>query len=210
MAIDASTVDMTGGSVFENVTDAGNGGGIAVLGEGELRLSNTTLANNIASFQFPSGPGGWGGGLYVDRQSRASLVHATIVQNSARFAAGIASDSTVTIQASLLAGNLGTVTGGECGGKGRVLSKGWNLLNDTGACRFQALAGDLMGASPQLGPPGPYGGAWSTVPLRSSSPAIDRIPLDACRGTLDQRLKPRPANGGCDVGAFERQPDDAP
>jgi hypothetical protein len=44
--------------------------------------------------------------------------------------------------------------------------------------------------------------------LRAGSPAIDRIPLEFCSGGLDQRLKPRPANGHCDVGAFERQPDD--
>jgi hypothetical protein len=69
-------------------------------------------------------------------------------------------------------------------------------------------AGDLIGASPRLGPPGLYGGAWNTVPLRAGSPAIDRIPLEFCSGGLDQRLKPRPANGHCDVGAFERQPDD--
>jgi hypothetical protein len=53
-----------------------------------------------------------------------------------------------------------------------------------------------MGASPRLGTPGLYGGAWNTVPLRDGSPAIDRIPLQACAGSLDQRLKPRPAKGG--------------
>jgi hypothetical protein len=81
-------------SLFESVADAGNGGGIAVMSDGELRLINTTVASNVASFQLASIP-----------------------------AAGV-----------------------------EVCS-------------------------------------WTRRP------------------TLDQRLRPRPANGGCDVGAFERQAD---
>jgi hypothetical protein len=209
VALNGSTAEITGTSVFDNVADAGNGGGVAVLNNGEARVRNTTLASNVASFQFADRPGGWGGGVYVDKASRASLVHTTIVLNSARFAAGIASNSTVTILASLLSGNLGATKAGECGGTGRIASRGWNLLMEVGDCRFMSRPGDLMGASPRLGPPGLYGGAWNTIPLRDDSPAIDRIPLDICAGGLDQRLKPRPAKGGCDVGAFERQPDDA-
>jgi Right handed beta helix region len=203
IAVNASTAEIAGSSVFDNLADSGNGGGLAVLNGGEVRVSNTTLASNAASR-----PGGWGGGIYVDKSSKASIVHATIVLNSARFAAGIASNNTVTVLASLLSGNLGATKPGECGGTGRIESKGWNLLMEMGDCRFQSRPGDLMGASPRLGPPGLYGGAWNTVPLRDGSPAIDRIPLDVCSGGLDQRLKPRPAKGGCDVGAFERQPDD--
>ena len=208
IALKASTAEITSSSLFENLAEAGNGGGIAVLSDGDLKLLNTTVASNAASFQFASDPGGWGGGLFVDKASKALVVHTTIVLNSARFAAGIASDNTVTILASLLSGNLSASKGGECGGTGRIQSKGWNMLMERGDCRFMSQPGDLMGASPRLGPPGLYGGAWNTVPLRDGSPAIDRIPLQACAGSLDQRLKPRPANGGCDVGAFERQADD--
>jgi hypothetical protein len=208
IAVNASTAEITGSSVFDNVADAGNGGGVAVLNGGEVRASNTTIASNVASFQFADRPGGWGGGVYVDKDSKAFLVHATIVLNSARFAAGIASNNSLTVQASLLSGNLGATKAGECGGTGRIESKGWNLLMELGDCKFQSRPGDLMGASPRLGPPGLYGGIWNTVPLRDGSPAIDRIPLDVCAGGLDQRLKPRPAKGGCDVGAFERQPDE--
>ena len=208
IAVNGSTAEVTGSSVFENVADAGNGGGVAVLNGGDIAVSNTTLAANVASFQFADRPGGWGGGIYVDKASKASIAYATIVLNTARFAAGVASNNTVTVLASLLSGNLGASKAGECGGTGRIESKGWNLLMEMGDCRFMSRAGDLMGAAPRLGPPGLYGGAWNTVPLRDGSPAIDRIPLAFCSGGLDQRLKPRPARGGCDVGAFERQPDD--
>jgi hypothetical protein len=208
IAVDASVADISGSSLFDNIAEAGNGGGLAVLNGGEIKVANTTLASNVASFQYADRPGGWGGAVYVDKASKAKIVHATIVQNSARFAAGIASNNTVTLLASLLSGNLGTTKAGECGGTGRIESKGWNLLMSVGECRFLSRPGDLMGASPRLGQPGLYGGVWNTVPLRDGSPALDRIPLEACAGGLDQRLKPRPVNGGCDVGAFERQPDD--
>jgi hypothetical protein len=210
IAIHASTAEITGSSVFENIAEAGNGGGIAVLGGGQAHVASTTVASNVASFHFPEQRGGWGGGVYVDKFSKATFVHATIVQNSSRFAAGLASDNTVTVRASLLSANLGASSAGECGGNGRVESRGWNMLMHLGECRFLFRPGDLIGATPQLGPPGLYGGTWNTVPLRTGSPAIDRIPLEACAGGLDQRLKPRPANGNCDVGAFERQPDDMP
>ena len=208
IAVAESTAEITGTSIFDNLADAGNGGGVAVLNDGEITVANTTLASNVASLQFSDRPGGWGGGIYVDKSSKAILTHTTVVLNSARFAAGIASNSVVTISASLLSGNFGATKAGECGGTGRVESKGWNLLMELGDCRFLSRPGDLMGASPRLGPPGLYGGVWNTVPLRSGSPAIDRIPLEVCSGGLDQRLKPRPASRGCDVGAFERQPDD--
>jgi hypothetical protein len=210
LAVNASTAEVTSSSLFENVADAGNGGGIAVSNDGEVQVSNTTIVSNVASFHNPNLTGGWGGGVYVDKSSKATIVHATIALNSARFAAGVASHNTVTILASLLSGNVGATGSGECGGTGRVQSRGWNLLAAIGDCRFTSRPGDLMGASPRLGPPGQYGGPWNTVPLRAGSPAIDRIPLAACAGGVDQRLKPRPANGGCDVGAFERQADDMP
>ena len=70
----------------------------------------------------------WGGGLFVDKASKAVVIHSTIVLDSARFAAGVASNNTVAMLASLLSGNLGASKGGECGGTGRIESKGWNLL----------------------------------------------------------------------------------
>ena len=207
IAVNASIAEIVGSSLFENLADAGNGGGIAVLSAGEVRMTNTTVASNVASFQSAT-PGGWGGGLYVDKSSKALVVHATIVRNSARVAGGIASNNMVTMHSSLMSANFSASDDGECGGTGRIESKGWNLLTRLGECRFILRPGDLSGASARLGTPGPYGGAWDTVPLRDGSLAIDRIPLQACAGGIDQRLKPRPTNGGCDVGAFERQPED--
>jgi hypothetical protein len=208
LAVQASTVDITGSSLFENATRNGNGGAIAVLGDGEARIDSSTFSANTAAAEAGSETGGLGGGVYVDKHSKATLLHATLVLNQARIGGAIASDNTVFVGASLLSGNRDATMAGECGGKGRVESKGWNLLLNVGDCRFMSKPGDLIGASPRLGAPGPYGGTWNTVPLRAGSPAIDRIPLTACRGGFDQRAKPRPANGNCDVGAFERQPED--
>jgi hypothetical protein len=60
IAVNGSTAEMTGSSVFDNVADAGNGGGIAVLNGGDIAVSNTTVASNVASFQSAEWPGGWG------------------------------------------------------------------------------------------------------------------------------------------------------
>ena len=50
-----------------------------MLNGGDIAVNNTTLAANVASFQFADRPGGWGGGIYVDKASKASLAYATIV-----------------------------------------------------------------------------------------------------------------------------------
>jgi hypothetical protein len=89
-----------------------------------VRIANTTIAANSASSWKETGAGGSGGALYVDKTSNA-----TLVDNAARIAAGIAASNTVTLQASLLTGNRGALESGECGGSGRIVSRGWNLLS---------------------------------------------------------------------------------
>ena len=60
IAVNASTAEISGSSLFENLADAGNGGGIAVLSAGEVRLTNTTVASNVASFHSAdTGRLGW-------------------------------------------------------------------------------------------------------------------------------------------------------
>jgi hypothetical protein len=54
------------------------------------------------------------------------------------------------------------------------------------------------------------GGPTETHALLSGSDAINQIPEAACELEEDQRREPRPETGGdaCDVGSFERQPED--
>jgi len=74
---------------------------------------------------------------------------------------------------------------------------------------------DIIGTSdepinPLLGPLQDNGGPTMTHALGAGSVAIDHIPAVDCGVTTDQRGEPRPETGGdaCDVGSFERQPED--
>ena len=74
----------------------------------------------------------------------------------------------------------------------------------------------VVGLDPLLGPLAANGGIAATrIPL-PGSPLLDAIPAAACQTgpaagiTTDERGLPRPALGGCDVGAVEVQPEPVP
>jgi hypothetical protein len=82
-------------------------------------------------------------------------------------------------------------------------------------CNFNG-PGDLSNTDPRLGPLQDNGGPTQTMALLPGSPAIDAGNPHGCRDDsrhllkTDQRGKPRPDKedtGGCDIGAYERQPD---
>ena len=112
------------------------------------------------------------------------------------------------------------------------LDLGYNLEGPAGAntCLFSVAKHDLLGVDPLLGPLGSYGGPTVgatgfalgaslaaqptyTERLLPGSPAIDQIPVGSCVDTsgapltTDQRgagfVRPFPAGGNCDIGAFE-------
>ena len=189
-------------AVSFNLAEAGNGGGIALLGKSSAGLQNTTLHNNIASFWFVDRPGGAGGALHVGKASSATLLHATVHDNWARQASGIAADGSASIEATLFAANFG----GDCGGAGSIDSRGWNLLQQPAACPLVPAASDLLGVAAQTARYGNHGGPAETVALLRTSPAVDRIPHEACTLGFDQHDAGRrsPAGGKakrCDIGA---------
>ena len=97
-----------------------------------------------------------------------------------------------------------------------ITSGGYNIESPGNTCGFDPGGTDLVNVTAEelnLGPLADYGGptmthALLTVPVVSA--AINQIPEAACDVETDQRGEPRPETGGdaCDVGAFERQPDD--
>ena len=118
IAVNASTAEITGSSLFENLADAGNGGGIAVLSAGEVRLTNTTVASNVASFQFARHrAAGVGVCSWTRRPKRSSSTRpsSSTRRDSPR---GVASNNTVTMLASLLSGNLGASKVASAGAPG--------------------------------------------------------------------------------------------
>lgn len=84
-------------------------------------------------------------------------------------------------------------------------SSGYNIFSDD-TCPWNELAGDLKNTSAGLGPLGDWGGPTPTLPLISTSPALNHrpstcfLPLAPLRN--DQRYYPR-NDTLCDTGAFE-------
>lgn len=74
-------------------------------------------------------------------------------------------------------------------------------LDSDGTCHLGG-AGDVSNTDPMLGALAANGGPTKTRALLAGSPAIDAGTNAGCPAT-DQRGVSRPANGTCDIGAFE-------
>ena len=203
----------------------GNGGGISHTGSSALTLNNATVTGNQAA--------GRGGGVASNASVNSFWNNSTVVGNTGdtdesggaeAAGAGINVFGTglVNISNTILAQNLvpGVDGGDECGPN--VTSGDHNILGDGGNCTsFSVFADDLVGTffggeiPANLNGLGNYGGTvWTMQPLRTS-PAINRgypgngggtncMTTDA-RGQVDAVNFNRPAEGRCDIGAFEVQ-----
>ncbi|HQA29740.1 MAG TPA: choice-of-anchor Q domain-containing protein, partial [Brevefilum fermentans] len=204
---------------MENCTVTGNKGtgtlgGAGVFVEfGTLNATNSTITGNITN--------NYGGGLLAYNGSNVSLIHSTISGNIANHnweteawggGAGIYNtDSTVTLQNSIVAGNTDLTEPSEHDkwpdARGVMTSLGGNLIgDDTGSTGW--LPSDMVGTAaapinPLLGTLDVYApGTTPTFPLLEGSPAIDSA---VCVGgvTTDQRGIRRPQGMACDRGAYE-------
>jgi len=200
------------------------GGGFATAdptgGSYTVDITRSTFANNSATS---------GGGVFVaDAGRTVQVASSTIVSNTATTGAAIGSvDGTTVVDASTLAGNVASSSGGVVGGgSGSVLfrgsivtsggidcapgtsvtSAGYNVGAD-GSCAL-ADATDLASVDPLLGPLADNGGPTPTRLPFDGSPVLDRIPaglsgLCDASTSRDQRDVLRPAGSGCDVGSVE-------
>ena len=110
--------------------------------------------------------------------------------------------------------NSPSASGGSC--SGTVNDGGYNLDSDN-TCGFGTDNNSLSGVDPMLGDLAANGGPTKTHALLEGSPAIDQG--NSFGATTDQRGKPRPIDfdassiapgDGSDIGAFERQLNEAP
>ncbi|WP_029214799.1 choice-of-anchor Q domain-containing protein [Kallotenue papyrolyticum] len=178
--------------------------GGAILNQGRLELINSTLSGNRAE-----GNGGAIANLTTTTTTPdLSLLATTIVDNQAGGTGGaLRTTGTATLRLTLLAHNQ---AGSSANCSGVVTSAGSNL-EDGRSCAFGSS--DLSGFDARLAPLGDYGGPTPTYALLTNSPALDRAPMEGCPAT-DQRGTARPQDGdgdgrvGCDIGAFERIPDE--
>jgi CSLREA domain-containing protein len=211
----AATMTLVNSTVTGNRTTA-SGGGINVDGNAVLDVTNSTISGNSA--------GAAGGGIAVQAgPAVANVLSSTITANSAADEGGAlagapgATNPTLHLKSTILAGNTATVAAPDCGGTPPSLdSQGNNLIGSTEGCTVALQGTDITGQDPMLGPLAGNGGPTQTYSLLANSPAIDKGPADA--PPTDQRGVARPidlvaipnsADGnGSDIGAFELQASD--
>ena len=209
-------------------TAAGNGGG--VFNNGSLTVSNCTFVGNTAAAGGAISNGAPAGTLAVSNCTFSGNVSAaggaiesthggtvrssTFANNSSGSssagAAILASNTTVQVTNSIMAGS----TGANCGVVGSgVVGNGGDNISDDGSCGFGISVGangDTIGDNvlPLLDTSGLQnnGGPTETIGLQPTSPAVNAVPIADCPAT-DQRGDPRPDPGdksnACDIGAFE-------
>jgi predicted outer membrane repeat protein len=174
---------------------AANGGAIANYAQGQLTVEDSTISGNSAG---QPGLEQARGGAIMNFGS-GSITTTTIAGNRVlgdkAIGGGIVDESSLSVTASIVANNPGR----NC--LGQVDDGGFNL-EDHMTCGF---ANHNVHAEPLLGPLADNGGQTETRALRSTSPAIDKVPprRPFCAGTVDQRGVKRPQGPACDIGSFE-------
>lgn len=179
------------------------GGGIFSSGaDVSVNIFNSTLSGNVAT----DGPGG---GIFDDLSSLLVVNNSTLSGNSSEWemGSGIAVRAgTLLLRNTILnAGALGENIWVDPSEGGDVLSYGNNLSSDNGS-GYLTTAGDLINATPLLGPLQDNGGLTFTHALLVGSPAIDAgsaIDIAGLPVTIDQRGLSRPQGSTVDIGAFE-------
>lgn len=204
------TLSLVASTVTGNRSGAGRGGVWNTAGS--VTILRSTIAKNAV---FNSGPGG------VGNLATMTIVESTISDNFGDEETGglfTSNGGTTTIAATILSGNhYGGAS--DCGGP--LTSAGYNLIGSTTAdttCSYTARSTDQTGVlDPLLNALGSYGGPTQTMVPKTTSPAVNKIPVGATSsdgtmplcpssGTTDQRGIPRPQGSGCDIGSVERKP----
>jgi hypothetical protein len=209
LAFESWPITLINSTVSDNTASGGGGG---ICGGEPLTLRNSTVSNNSAES---------GGGIIFGID--ATLINSTVSGNTAATdGGGILAIDRLRLINSTVSGNTAvrgdaiydsaieataTLIDGTCGRPGPTISNGYNIESPGNTCGFDQGT-DQVVPDPMLGPLQDNGGPTETHALLPGSPAIDQVPVEGCQVTEDQRGEPRPAGDGCDVGAFERQPDD--
>ena len=197
-----ATLTMTDSTLANNASP-GPGGGIETS-DGPMTVTNCTISGNTTAAV--------GGGI----DGGGDVTNCTISGNRANtHGGGIENDtvSTLSIVNTIVTGNTGNTGGSAADLGGAIRSDGHNLIGTTSGATITPGPGDLVNATPLLGPLGNNGGPTQTMPLAPGSPAIDAGNDTVCAQTgsgavndVDQRGIGRPQGQHCDIGAFEYKP----
>ena len=179
-----TTLTLTNSTISRNTASFDVGAVLTAWGSGSF--TNVTVSGNQA--------GGDGGAIYIYEQNY-SIIHSTIVSNTASDGAIYINDgvSRLNLSNSIVANN----QDGNCHGFLPV-SSGHNLesANDCGLNDPTDISND----DPRLGLLQDNGGNTFTHALLLGSPAIDAGDSSL---TTDQRGMARPQGSNADIGAFE-------
>jgi len=181
------------GTIIANRSLIANNAATGTSGGGGIYVSSTTTLNNTTVF----GNNGPHGGAIAVGAGTLILSNATLSGNSASMQAGaIFNQGTATITNSIVADS--------CFISGGSFSSGDYNIDHSGTCGLHQSHDQTI--DPMLDSLKDNGGPTQTLALLSGSPAIDKIPnVGANCPATDQRgtVRPQPAGGSCDIGAFE-------
>ncbi len=207
--------------------NGGEGGGIFAIPTGLMTLTNSTIANNSAgaggdtspgtSTPQPGGNGGNGGGIFVVGGALTGT-HLTIANNSSGAKATLGSPApTDGLGGGLATGFLGaaTLTNSVLGSNTDI-----DVASMTDSCSGVVTNGGTMlslafplggcagfsSGNPMLSGLASNGGPTDTMAISAAGDADDVVPnMGAGCTPTDQRgfIRPAPAAGLCDLGAFE-------
>jgi hypothetical protein len=210
----SGTVDISNSTLSANTTGNNGGALIATNFNGTIKLTNCTIAKNIAS-----GSGGSGGGILLQGfQGAMNLASCTVTANSSSstvIAAGyggggiadFGGSGSVNLDSTIVSGN-SAVNGSSdiAAPNGVALSTTHAAIGNTTGFTYSAGPGDLpVGANLHLLALANNGGPTQTVALGTGSAAIDAGDPSTTL-TTDQRGFARVYGPAPDIGAYEVQP----
>ena len=182
-------------STFDSNIAYGRGGGLATLGDIDVR--DSTITGNMTSSVG-------GGGLFARAPATVSISNSTITQNTAPTGGGILLTATIaSLQSTIIAGDLAT-DGTEIADAHALTFGGGNNLIGPVAPTITLPADTLVTNDPGLQPLAYNGGPTRTHALRLDSIAID-AGNNASSLPSDQRGPgfARVVGAAADIGAFE-------
>lgn len=199
MYLIATNATLSGNLFASNTLDTPTGPAV-YLEEGIYTVTNNTFRAN-------TGPG-----LTAYSNTVAGLTltatNNTFVDNTSNAcfeaAFGVGLNSTATIANNIFKGNSCNGFFNNCNVGAAITSNGGNVTDQAGADCNTIHASDLNSTTALLDPLADNGGPTQTMALQAGSPGVDQGVNASCP-TTDQRGYPRPVNGTCDAGAFERQ-----